>query len=141
MNGFLAWRKMCQRYSPKTPAKALMAMVDVMSPKRVSDVLHLTKAIDDWELKASTLEREFEEKLSERMKIALVLSMAPLDIQDLMYQHVDNVKDYAAVRDKIKGIAQNRVSRSLPTPMDTSVVDRCGEWAEDGAADEDLNDG
>ena len=57
MNGFMAWKKMCRRYSPRTPAKALMAMVEVMNPKRVSEITFLPKAIDAWELKAVKLER------------------------------------------------------------------------------------
>ncbi len=33
MSGSLAWRRLCERFMPNTPAKALALMMEVMSPK------------------------------------------------------------------------------------------------------------
>ncbi len=40
-----------------------------------------------------SLEKEFGEKLSVRIKTAHVLSMIPGDLQDMMYQQATNLKD------------------------------------------------
>ena len=44
-DGFLVWSKMVSRYDPKTPAKALMAMMGVMQPKKVKNVRELQAAV------------------------------------------------------------------------------------------------
>ncbi len=46
-NGFMAWRNLCKRFNPITPAKALAVMMEVMNPPKVSDPNRVAKAIDD----------------------------------------------------------------------------------------------
>ena len=123
MNGFFAWKRLVERFNPNTPAKALALMMEVMQPKHISDPNKIPQAIDEWDLKVQTLEKEFNEKLSERMKTALVLSMCPGDMQDMMYQQAANLKDYADVKARLKGIIQNRIARGQATPMDIGKVD------------------
>ena len=69
-----------------------------------------------------SLEKEFQEKLSDRMKTGLVLSMCPRDLQDMMYQQAANLKDYPDVKARLKGIIQNRIARGQPSPMDIGKV-------------------
>ena len=122
MNGFVAWKALCKRFGPVTPARALAAMMEVMNPVKVTDVFLIPKAIDAWTTKVVTLEKEFEEKLSDRMKQAIMLSMVPADLQDTMYQHADSMKTFEQARDRLKGLVSNRVARSQPTPMDVGRV-------------------
>ena len=44
--GLEAWSKLFNRFDPKTPVKAQMAMMAVMSPK-VKDVRDLSNAVED----------------------------------------------------------------------------------------------
>ncbi len=53
----------------------------------------------------ATLQREFNEKLSDRMKTALMLSMCPLDLQDVLHQHAGDLKTYEV--DLNKGSVEN----------------------------------
>ena len=128
MNGFYAWKRLMERFNPNTPAKALALMMEVMQPKRLSDPNKIPQAIEEWDLKVQCLEKEFDEKLSDRMKTALVLSMCPGDLQDMMYQQAANLKDYPDVKSRLKGIIQNRIARGQATPMDIGKVD--GEEAD-----------
>ena len=89
MNGFIAWKRMYSRFNPTTPAKAIAAMLEFMNPRRVVDVHQIPKAIDAWELKLIAMEKEFGEKPSERMKIALVMAMLPAEMQDMLFQQED----------------------------------------------------
>ena len=66
-------------------------------------------------MKVLRLEKEFD---SERMKTALMLSMVPRDLQDMMYQQAANMKNYADARARLKGIAQNRIVRGCATHVD-----------------------
>jgi len=128
MNGFFAWKRLVERFNPNTPAKALALMMEVMQPKHISDPNKIPQAIEEWDLKVQSLEKEFQEKLSDRMKTALVLSMCPGDLQDMMYQQAANLKDYPDVKARLKGIIQNRIARGQATPMDIGKVD--GEEAD-----------
>ena len=43
-NGWEAWSRLFNRFDPRTPAKALMAMMNVMQPRKVKDVRELPSA-------------------------------------------------------------------------------------------------
>ena len=76
MNGFEAWGRLYRRHNPVTPARALQAMIAVMVPPKVKDVKELPNEIEKWESKVLNLEREYNESLSERMKVAAITSCA-----------------------------------------------------------------
>ena len=101
-SGLHTWRKLYLRYNPKTPARALMAMMQVMAPTKIKDIRLVSKAIEEWEVKLLNLEKEYEEKPSKKMRIALMMSMIPNEIQDVVFQHVEALKeDFKAVKDNI----------------------------------------
>ena len=122
MNGFMAWRLLVERFNPNTPAKALAMMMEVMNPKKPTDPNNIPQAIDEWDLKVLSLEKGFQERLSDRMKIALMLAMIPGDLQDMMYQQAENMKSYPDARARLKGIIQNRIVRNSPVPMEVGKV-------------------
>ena len=82
MKGFEAWGRLYRRHNPVTPASALQAMIAVMVPSKVKDVRELPNEIEKWEARVLNLKREYNEALSERMKVAAVTSMCPNDVQD-----------------------------------------------------------
>jgi hypothetical protein len=133
MNGFMAWKSLYNRYSPMTPARTLALLMDVMNPPRHSDVSLIPKAIDLWTMKINTLEKEHGEKLSANMKKAVLLSMLPVELQDLIYQNAETTKTYEETRDKVKAVVNNRLARNskIGAPMDIGQVDNKlteGEW-------------
>ena len=123
MNGFEAWRQLHRKYNPTTPARALQAMIDIMTIKRAQSHKELMGMIEKWELKVQVLERDFGEKLSERMKIAAVTAMCKHDIQDYVFQGAAEMDAYRPVRDKIKSLVENRMTLE-PSAMD---IGRIGE--------------
>ena len=131
MNGFMAWKRLYARFNPTTPAKALTAMLEVMNPQKVQDVYMIPKAIDAWELKMLTLKKEFDEDPSPRMKVALLLAMIPAEMQDILFQQMDNMKTYEEARDRVKGIVMNRIARNQPTPMEVGHVGDEEKWEEE----------
>jgi hypothetical protein len=132
MNGFMAWKAIYARYSPMTPAKTLALLMDVMSPPKHKDVNLVMKAMDIWALKMNTLEKEHGEKLSSNMKKAVLLSMLPMDIQDMIYQNAETSQTFEEVREKVKAVINNRLVRNDKhgTPMDIGEVDKEKEWDE-----------
>ena len=94
MNGFEAWGRLYMRHNPITPARALKAMIAVMVPSKIKDVRELPNEIEKWETKVLNLKREYNEALSERMKVAAITSMCPNDVQDLIFQQGDKLDNY-----------------------------------------------
>ena len=66
-----------------------MAMMAVMTPKRVKDVRELTNVVEDWEVKAKNLKTEHDIDLDPRIKVALLTAMLPADLQDYVFQWSD----------------------------------------------------
>jgi hypothetical protein len=124
MNGLLAWRKIYQRFSPMTPARTLAALIDVMNPPKHTDAALALKAIDVWTTKINVLEKDHGEELSDNMKKAVLLSMLPPDLQDMIYQTVESTKSYEETRDKVKAVVHNRIARNQKggNPMDIGEV-------------------
>ena len=52
-NGWEVYWKLARRFDPRTPARALRAMMSVLQPKKITDIRELAKAIDEWEIKTS----------------------------------------------------------------------------------------
>jgi hypothetical protein len=87
-------------------------------------------------MKVNTLEKDHKEKLSPNMKKAVLLSMLPIDLQDLIYQNAEAASTYEETRDKVKAIVNNRLCRNAKTgaPMDigqvTDKYEKNNEWDE-----------
>jgi hypothetical protein len=127
LNGLEAWRRIVAKYNPTTPATALVAMTAVMCPKRVKNARDLNSAIEEWEIQVGTLEKDHEEVLSVRMKVAAFLQLCPPDIQDFVFQHSEVMTTYELCRDKVKAIVGNRMAAQMgPAPMDVGQVEH--EW-------------
>ena len=80
--GWLAWNKIVSRFDPKTPAKALLAMM-AAQPKKGRDIRDLPSAIES---KVKILKEEHNADIDEKIKIALLTSMLPSVIQDYVFR-------------------------------------------------------
>ena len=67
-NGYTAWKKLYDRFNPKTPASLTAARRDVIRPKQIKDMREAGKAIDSWESKVVELKKEHGEELHHRVK-------------------------------------------------------------------------
>ena len=61
-NGYTAWKKLYDRFNPKTPASLTAAWRDVIRPKKIKDMREAGKAIDSWESKVVELKKEHGEE-------------------------------------------------------------------------------
>jgi hypothetical protein len=82
------------------------------------------KALDLWTLNMNVLEKDHNEKLSPNMKKAVLLSMLPSDLQDMIYQNTNAEQSYEEIRDKVKVVVNNRLARNDKhgSPMDIGEV-------------------
>ena len=76
-NGYTAWKKLFDRYNPKTPASLTAAWREVVRPKKIKDMREASKAIDAWESKVVVLKKEHGEEPTTGLKASLLLEMLP----------------------------------------------------------------
>ena len=56
-----------------------------MSPGAAKHIREVARMVEEWEVRVVRLEGEFDEKLSEAMKMAILIQMLPKEIQDMMF--------------------------------------------------------
>ncbi len=122
MSGSFAWEKLCERLNSNTPANALALTMEVMNPEHETDPNRIPQAVGEWDWNMQCFEKVFGAELFDRMKTALVLSMTPGDLRDMMYQQAANLKDYSDAKARLKGLLQNRIFRNQPTPVEIGKV-------------------
>ena len=102
-NGYTAWKKLYDRYNPKTPAGLTAAWRDVIRIKKAKDVREAGRNIDVWEGKVTLLKKEHGEEPTMGLKASLVLEMLPEGAQMTILQGMDTKKlDYEALKGKLK---------------------------------------
>ncbi len=135
-SGWEAWSRLFNRFDLRTPAKALMAMMAVMQPKKVKDARELPNAMQDWDVKAKNLKVEHDIELDDRIKVALMTSFLPSDLQDHIFQWTDTKMGFEGMKYRIMSLAGNRASMCRPTPREVDRVQANG-WQEDHGAYEE----
>ena len=117
--GFVAWQKLYQKFNPKTVARAIRLLAEACSPAKVRELVDVDPAICVWEHSVALLSKEFNEQVSNNMKVAIVTSMLPPSIQDNVYTSVDCEVSYEVFISKIWAVVGNKVAMmTKPTPRD-----------------------
>jgi hypothetical protein len=131
-NGVKVWCKMFQRYNPRTLGRMVKMLGEVTAPPRVTKMGEIESAISKWEQKARVMEREFDQKFHDALKMAIVINMVPNDIQEFVYGSMEKDSTYDAIVTKIKLLAGNKMAmtRGGPVPMDVGLVGEHGDGAE-----------
>ena len=71
-HGFEAWNKLYCKYNPTTFSRGLQLLSKVVNPGRLTKYSDIESGIALWQEKVETLESQFGETLSPKMKIATV---------------------------------------------------------------------
>ncbi len=129
-NGWEAWSELHDRFDPRTPAKSLMALMAVMQTKKIMDGRELPNVAQDWEVKVKSFEVEHNIALNPKIKVALLTSFPPPNMQELLFQWSESKQSFEEVKDRVLSLAVNRASMSKPTPMEVDRV-QAESWHED----------
>ena len=130
-NGLEVWRVLSRRYNPMTPMRGLQLMLKVMVPGKIGKGEDVLTKINKWENWVNQLQRDYGEAVSDRMKIGILIHMFPPDLQDLILQHADRLKEYRLVKEKAVGLIDARSRLRDPHAMDVDQLWKADEW-EDG---------
>ena len=66
-----------------------MSMMTTMSTHKIKDVRHLSQAVEEREMTVKHLYMEHSVTADAKMKVALLKSMVPSDLQDHIFQEPD----------------------------------------------------
>ena len=144
MNGFEAWRRLCQRYNPHTTGKMMTLIRKAINPTKVKSLKEVEKSIDSWEELMKTLDRDYHEELSESLKMGILLEMVPSQITESLMNVLPDPKKESNAYTKTKELILQTVIHKTDflkaTPMDVGAfnyndkheeAEEPEQWAED----------
>jgi hypothetical protein len=108
-DGFVAWHRLHARFNPKTMARSMMKMVRAITPGHVKDIKDLEKEVASWEEAVRDLAKDYNEEISDKMRMAIFTAMCNTSLQDIIYQKVDTLTTYASLKESILAIVRNRI--------------------------------
>ena len=104
-NGIEAWRLLNLQYDPKTDARLTALVLSIIGHKiKGKDV---QSGLVLWEAQLLALERDHQEQLSPKIKRALLMNVLPSSVQTRVMEHLDRLKTYKEVRDKVVSLCHN----------------------------------
>ena len=134
MCGFEVWRLLSRSCNPTSPAMALKALVDILVPTKIRDPADLSRSIDAWSIQVAKVAKDHGEEPSPGMKVAIVTSMCPTSMLELIYQDAKGAKseaDYVEFVKKTKVMAANKVAvQAVGVKMDAPLVGAVHEDAD-----------
>ena len=122
-DGLAAWVQLNINFNRKTLARTLRAHKEAMHPKQAA-MSHLLSAITEWEEKWRRMSKDVVGELPKIFKVAAFLEICPMEVQDVIYQNIDEAgDDYEKISQKVKAWVSNKLaSRSEAVPMDIGHV-------------------
>ena len=103
-------------------------MLKVMLPPKIGKNQDVNTQVNKWESLINILERDYQEKVSDMMKVGLLIHVMPDDLQDTILQHADRLREYRPVKEKSVNLVDARARLRDPNAMD---VGYCGYHEED----------
>ena len=132
-DGIQAWHPLYLHNTRRTFARVLRMHREAMHPKPVKDMDALTSPIVEWEDRWNRMAKEHKDPRPVIWKMAALMDLCPPEVQDMIYQNVDEVKeDYDKLKQKIVTWTTNKVANE-GVPMDTGRVG----WHDDHDHDHD----
>ena len=110
--GLAAWWHLVQRYGRKSMAKTMRQYKDIINPVKAKNMSEVITVITNWEMKLKEISLNEEiESVSSMIKLAALTEMVPEEIQQFIYQTVDEADmTYEKMRDKVLAWTSNRAA-------------------------------
>mgnify|MGYP002811089245 CR=1 FL=1 len=137
-NGLEAWRVLCREYQPAVGGRFANMLRNILNPKQWQSSVDFRESLISWDNPVLELELEqnSSEKISEALKIAIILEHAPTRIAESLRLSGPDVRDnYPAMRDAMRCLYESTreysstqtytaslINGNETTPMDVSAV-------------------
>jgi hypothetical protein len=142
--GLLAWKKLCTTLNPRTLASGVKLISQAINPTKITDARKADVAIEMWDDKLVKLSTEYGEKLSDKLKVAVLYGMLPKDLQERALDKCainwDQTREGDAttiltkIKEEVKNIAKSRRDMVTPKPMEVDNIQ--ADWQGWGPSEE-----
>ena len=134
-NGLEVWRLLSQRYNPLTPVRGMQLIMRAIEPGKIRKGEDVQARINAWEGLLDLYERDYKEHLPEGIKIGVLITMIPADLQDIILQHMgtERRREYREVKQQVIRLVDDRMRCMQmrdkgPAPMDIGQVTSRDPW-------------
>ena len=127
--GYTAWQRLYRKYSPRTLARGVKLLGEVVNPPRVKELNDVEAAICRWEEKLRKLKQIYNEDISGDLKIAVFTNCMPVVVQDFVYTNLTQTTTYEEIKDKVRALISNKLVNADTkgrAPMDIGNVKTTG---------------
>ena len=134
--GMLAWKKLNEKYRPRTLARHVQLLLAILCPPRSQDGKDLELRYVQWKEKLREENQTFGGmQLSDRAKIAILTAMLPPWGQEFVMMHADDSWSSENLWEKIRVQIANRVRQGGgPVPMDIGTLGQADQAEDDEVA-------
>ena len=108
--GFVAWQRLANKCNARTMARAIKLVSLVTGPPKIRSIKDVESELTKWEEKVKVLEREFKESFSPMVKIGIMTSIMPAEIQDQVYNTIEPNSSYEVITARIRTVVGNKVA-------------------------------
>ena len=136
--GWLAWKRLTSSLDPRTLASGIKAISSVLSPGKIGQAAKADSELERWEDRMAKLSTEYGQVLSANMKVAVLYSMLPKDLQERVLDECavnwdetpegEAAEMFTKLKGQIKNIAKSRREMIGPKPMEVDAVAAWGGW-------------
>ena len=137
-SGWLSWKRLTSSLNPRTLASGIKSISAALNPQRIATASKADAVVDEWEDKLVKLQTEYGQVLTSKMKVAVLYSMMPKDLQEKVLDacavawdgtsEADAGQLYEKVKAQIKNLAKARREMQGPKPMEVSRITK--SWAD-----------
>ena len=108
-NGLEVWRLLKKRYDPKTKLGNLQLWLKIMNPGKVKKSQDFLAQVNRWERWVNKLKRA---------RVGLLILMAPDELQGIVLEHADRLREYRQIKEKMVMLLDARGQLKDPNAMD-----------------------
>ena len=138
----LAWKRLTATLNPRTLASGIKRISAVLSPGKITQAAKADVEIEQWEDAMTRLNIEYDQEISAKMKVAVLYSMLPKDLQEKVLDEcsvnwdgtseADAAEKFAKIKNNVKNLAKSRREMMGPKPMEVDRVKiSWADYAED----------
>ena len=127
-----------ERYCPRTFTKRLKMLMGVLKPPEVKHIREVQAAVEDWEARVRRLEEEYQDKLDDSLRVAVLVSFLPESLQERVFELERGGSEvrYEAAKEVVVATAVRKAEQRKPKESETMAVGiesgggRLGRWRE-----------
>ena len=137
-NGLEAWRRLSNRFDPRTEGRTVNMLMQVLQPP-MCKLPDLSAGIEQWEETVRKYEDRDKEKLPDKIRRGLLIQMCPQSLRDHLLMNSSKYTNYLDVRREIMScLEEKHTMTDTSTPMEIGSLkkgDKGGKGSKKGSQD------